>query len=293
MKFPLNKWEELPLSRRNTLQIFITNDCNLKCMGCFARHVMTKNGEYISLEEYHNAVDDFLQRGGKQINLLGGEPMLHPRLKYFLELNRKNGIKTTIYTNGYMLDKYKASDFEGVTVRVSLYCQEGKLKSLDKLAKTGIAFDANFMVASGTKVEDLLETAYQVEKEHNSKVFFIFSMRELDNPRKEFFDDTENTMPVIQYKELVHNFMTQYEGSLDIHVSKRGVFESSQTLPDTKCRFSNYFIGGKIIQCPYDIVNLKYQDDYKFNHRFCQHNNVCLMSKVIYRRRARMGLSMY
>jgi hypothetical protein len=71
---------------------------------------------------------------------------------------------------------------------------------------------------------------------------------------------------------------------MEIHISKRGVFESTKTLPDTKCRFSNQFIGGKVIQCPYDIVNMKFQTDYNFGTRDCQHNSTCLMSKIILRR---------
>ena len=92
-------------------------------------------------------------------------------------------------------------------------------------------------------------------------------------------------MPVLKYKELIHNFLERYSGNMEIHVSKRGVFESTKTLPDNKCKFANYFIGGKIIQCPYDVVNLKFQNDYEFGKRNCQQNNTCLMSKVIYKRK--------
>ena len=92
-------------------------------------------------------------------------------------------------------------------------------------------------------------------------------------------------MPIIKYKELVHNFLDRYNGSMEIHVSKRGVFESTLSLPKNKCCFANYFVGGKIIQCPYDVVNLKYQGGYEFGERFCRHNNTCLMSKVVYKRR--------
>lgn len=66
MFFPWNKYRELPLERRNTLQIFITNQCNLRCTGCFARNAMGDGTPYISFEEYKNAVYTFLNKGGKQ-----------------------------------------------------------------------------------------------------------------------------------------------------------------------------------------------------------------------------------
>ena len=285
MKFPWNKYEEIPLERRNTLQIFITSRCNLKCKGCFARRVMANHCGDISLEEYKDTVIKFMEKGGKQINILGGEPLLHPELRKILDINRENKIKTTIYTNGYFLKNYSKEDFEGAKLRISLCSQEMQDKQIKKLPITDIPFDANFMISKNTTLSEMLDCANHVEKNYNSKVFFIFSMRELDNPRQEFFDDTENTMSVIEYKELVHKFLEKYEGSMDIHISKRGVFESTKTIPDTKCRFANYFIGGKIIQCPYDVVNLKFQEGYEFNCRDCQQNSTCLMSKIILKRR--------
>lgn len=285
MRFNWEKYEEMTLDRRNTLQIFITNRCNLKCKGCFARKIMESEYDHISLEEYSEAVDAFLAKGGVQINILGGEPFLHPKLKEILEINRKNKIKTTIYTNGYFLGNYSKKDFDGVKLRISICSQDMQVKGVKQIAMTEIPFDANFMVSKETTLQEMLDCAYYVEENFKSKIFFISSFRELDNPRKEFFDDTENVLPLIEYKELVHDFLDAYEGKLDIHISKRGVFESTTTLPDNKCRFANYFIGGKIIQCPYDIANLKFQEGYEFNCRYCQQNNTCLMSKIVLKRR--------
>lgn len=285
MKFPWHKYEELPLSRRNTLQVFITNACNLKCTGCFARKIMADNNKYITLEEYSSAVKTFLEKGGQQINLLGGEPLLHPELKQILKINKDNNIKTTIYTNGYFLDRYSKEELIGAKLRVSIYCEGGKIKNASSLPKTNLPIDANFMVSAQTTLDELLDSSAYIEKNYDCDTFFISSIRELDNSRKEFFDDTAITMPVIQYKELVHKFLDAYNGNMQIHISKRGVFESTKTLPDTTCRFSNYFIGGKIIQCPYDVVNLKFQKDYVFEKRSCEQNNTCLMSKIVLKKK--------
>lgn len=281
MKFPWHKYEEKELERRNTLQIFITNRCNLNCDGCFARNIMGDRKQDMDMREYMEIIIDFMRKGGKQINLLGGEPLLHPLLRDFISVNNNFGLKTTIYTNGYHLGKTSEDIIQGAKLRVSLYCKTGGTKSLDKLPQTNLPYDVCFMVTSTTTKEELLETAYELEKNTLCKVFFISSIRELDNPDKEFFTDTEATMPVIEYKKLVHDFLNEYEGNLRVDVSKRGVFESTKTLPDTKCRFSNKFIGGKVIQCPFDIVNEKFQNDYEFGVRNCQHNSTCLMSKII------------
>lgn len=279
MKFNWNDYSELELKRRNTLQIYITNRCNLKCEDCFAENA-TRDKKDMSLSEYRKIITVLKEKGGNQINVLGGEPFLHPNLLEILEINKVNDLKTTVYTNGTLLNKYTKDDFKNVKLRVSLYKLKGELKSIYNLTETDIPFDANFMVSKSTTVDEVKECADYAEEVYNCKVFFISSLRNLNNPRQEFFDDTNNTMNVLEYKELVHNFLMLYTGDMEIHISKRGVFESTKTIPDNKCRFANCFIDGKIIQCPYDVVNLKYQEDYHFNERFCQHNNTCLMSKI-------------
>lgn len=236
----------------------------------------------LSILEYSRAIDQFISRGGEQVNILGGEPGFYAELPWLIALNKSMGLKTTIYTNGMVLKKFSDIDLQGAKLRVSIYSEKGSVKGAEDLPITTLPIEANYMVSSSTSVEDLLESARYVESVYNCKVFFISSIRELDNLRQEFFDDTVNTMPVIRYKELVHDFLWKYSGGMQIHVSKRGVFESTVTLPDTTCRFANYFKGGKIIQCPFDVVNLRYQDDYNFGVRHCQHNSTCLMSKVIY-----------
>ncbi len=285
MRFPWHKYSEIPSKRRNTLQVFITDSCNLKCSGCFAKSAIERNNPHMGIEEYKNVLSEFLKKGGKQINLLGGEPLLHPNLRRILHLNRERKIKTTIYTNGYFMDRYSKEDFKDVKLRVSLYCEIGNIKSVRNLPKTDIPIEACFMVSRKTSLEEMCKTAEHMEKNYDCRAFFISSIRELDNPRKEFFDDTEITMNLLNYKELVHEFLKMYNGKMEIHVSKRGVFESTTTPAENKCRFANYLIGGKIIQCPYDVVNLKFQKDYEFEKRYCQQNNSCLMSKIILKKK--------
>lgn len=285
MFFPWHKYEEIPSRRRNTLQVFITNRCNLECKGCFARFAMEENNSDITLKEYEDALLNFLYKGGVQVNLLGGEPLLHPNLREILDMNRNHGIKTTVYTNGQFLNDYAKKDFEKIKLRVSLYCKSENVKSIEALPKTDFPIETCYMVSKNSSLKELLACADSIEKGYNCNVFFISSIRELDNPRKEFFDDTSMTMNLLKYKELVHGFLQAYNGNMEIHISKRGVFESTKTLAENKCCFANYFIGRKIIQCPYDVVNLRFQKDYQFGRRNCQQNNTCLMSKIILKRK--------
>jgi len=288
MRFPWSVYDELPVSKRNTAQIFITSQCNLNCAGCFAKNVsLLGSSEHMDFEEYQSCVTHAVQKGAQQINLLGGEPYLHPLLSEMLRFNRMLELKTTVYTNGTMLDTLSKTDLYGAKLRVSIYKfghgTKGALHLLDR-DPGDIEFDANFMVGASTTVEELLETAKLGENSTCCSVFFISSIRECDNDR-DFFEDTELTMSVIQYKELVHQFLHEYNGQMEIHISKRGVFESTKSIPHNRCKFVNYSPGNRIIQCPYDVSNLRFQEEYDFNQRYCRQNNTCLMSKIVVQRR--------
>jgi len=279
MRFPWHKYIEIPTGRRNTLQIFITNFCNLNCSGCFARKIMGDKNQHISIDEYTCVINKFLEKGGRQINLLGGEPLLHPNLLDIFEVNRKNKIKTTVYSNGNFVSNFNTDDFYDIKLRISVNSFDRE-KPVLKLLKSDIPFDVCFMVSKKTTVDELLKTISYLEDNFNLDSFFISSIRELDNFHKEFFHDTGLTMNLLKYKEIIHDFLYKYNGNKKIHISKRGVFESTQSVAENTCRFANHFIGGKIIQCPYDIINCNIQNDYSFQTRYCQHNNTCLMSKI-------------
>jgi organic radical activating enzyme len=288
MKFPWDKYEEVPINVRNTIQVFVTNQCNLKCPGCFARKEM-KDSQHIALEEFETAISTAMDKGAEQVNLLGGEPLIHPNFEALVDCARYYGMKVTTYTNGSLLHTVPYNVFRKTKFRVSIYGLFGNKGisgfNFPESLKVRGRFDSNFMVGKNTTLDELIKVANISEKDYNCETFFISSIRELDNPRQEFFDDTDLTMPVLQYKELVHNFLNEYEGNMKIHISKRGVFESTKSLPHNQCKFVNYFIGGNIIQCPYDVVNKKYQKDYEFDTRNCQQNNTCLMSKIIVKRK--------
>ena len=97
MKFPWNKYEEFNVNKRSTLQIFITNDCNLRCDGCFVRNIMGDSKSHMSMEEYKRAVDTACLKGVERITLIGGEPLKHPQIREMMLYNQTKNLKTTIF----------------------------------------------------------------------------------------------------------------------------------------------------------------------------------------------------
>lgn len=88
----------------------ITERCNLNCKYCFANEFVNKrNSTDINLEQLETILDFILGDGTeKQIGLIGGEPLCHPKFDKILDVIIKDVRveKIIIYTNGILIDRY-------------------------------------------------------------------------------------------------------------------------------------------------------------------------------------------
>ena len=90
---------------RHILQWHITHRCNLRCRHCYQDNYsceMSREKLFSSLERYER----FLQaeRLSAQINLTGGEPLLHPDFFLLAEEIRRHGHRLAVLTNGTTVD---------------------------------------------------------------------------------------------------------------------------------------------------------------------------------------------
>jgi MoaA/NifB/PqqE/SkfB family radical SAM enzyme len=92
------------------LDIFIAHHCNLNCKGCtsFSPLVEEHFYDYSQLEKHLNHL--FAIGAGHdrlELNLLGGEPLLHPKLNEIMSMTRKifPNAKIRLITNGILLPK--------------------------------------------------------------------------------------------------------------------------------------------------------------------------------------------
>lgn len=86
----------------NSININITDRCNLKCPYCFYAENLNNHliESPLSLKGVETLLSFFEKIGVKKINLTGGEPTLSPKnLLLLLELSKKNGFETSMITN--------------------------------------------------------------------------------------------------------------------------------------------------------------------------------------------------
>lgn len=121
------------------ISIELTHSCPLKCAHCFLN---AGNGEFINDDLMKRIISEISILGTKQIQLTGGEPLLHPHFfDYFSELYRQDR-EIQIFTSGYILND---------SIKEQLYKFKNKKNILFQISVDGLeAFHDEFRGIKGS-----------------------------------------------------------------------------------------------------------------------------------------------
>jgi len=105
-----------------TAMIDVCDFCQIQCPVCYAD---TKGKTYLSKEEFSSYLDRVMKAEGgcRMVQLLGGEPTLHPHLLDLINIAEAKGVEViVINTNGLVLSESEnlARDLSGRKVMVNL-----------------------------------------------------------------------------------------------------------------------------------------------------------------------------
>jgi hypothetical protein len=274
-----DRWRELPTKPVNTLQVFVTNRCNLRCRGCFYAHALNRTemglAAYVDhLEQYASQVD--------KVILLGGEPLLHDGLGSLLAENARRGLRTTIYTNGRNLDRLAGLPRDGVELRIGVYGAASSEKPLAKVGDTDWPVKVVYMLRHDN-VDELTEVAAQAEDRFDCRGLYVSSIRDIA-VTGDYWRDTPETISPREFAAIAQHFVEHYDGGLPrLDLATRGVLvTATQNFRGTRhCRFGNVFPdGGKII-CPFDISRRLMSPELSFGERPCTKHDRCLLQKIV------------
>jgi len=87
----------------------ITTKCNLKCKHCYSDSVEQAAPDELSTEEAFHLVDDLSRWGIGLLIIDGGEPLCRDDLLNIVKYASSKGIRTTIGSNGTLIDKTMAT----------------------------------------------------------------------------------------------------------------------------------------------------------------------------------------
>lgn len=82
------------------IEVHTSTKCNFDCVYCYA------SKEDAHLVDWKRIIIQAAKLKVKQINFLGGEPLLDEHIETYLDMCEKYGMKTMIFTNGVLLDKH-------------------------------------------------------------------------------------------------------------------------------------------------------------------------------------------
>ena len=126
----------------NTLQLFITNKCNMRCKACFYSHNL--GTDEMNLEQYKHIIAQYIHLIDRVV-LLGGEPTMHPNIEDMIKYNDMLGLKTTIYSNGINLDKLQDINLRNAKIRIGVYGATKSEKPLFKIPNKNIPITIVYM----------------------------------------------------------------------------------------------------------------------------------------------------
>ena len=139
----------------------VTTHCQYRCPGCYMVRRNHLNHGAMSLEQAVRVLDlclDYIGRELETMDILGGEPLLWPHLKEYIEVLLNKGIQPWIFTNMAPATPELASWLWDRQVHVS-----GKL-NVDPCDKSQHALQAEMiLVEIKTAIETEPETNYLID----------------------------------------------------------------------------------------------------------------------------------
>lgn len=100
-----------PKTPYETLELFISADCNVNCTFCYRRDRDYGDQRILGTDEFLAIVNEFADCGGKQMDVSGGlEPLLSPAVGDVFRTGIARGLRVNLYTIGNALHNPKLAE---------------------------------------------------------------------------------------------------------------------------------------------------------------------------------------
>ncbi|MFC9591560.1 radical SAM protein [Streptomyces sp. NPDC056944] len=115
-----------PLAGIQSLELEITGKCQLTCTHCLSDSSPQASHGMMSRADWIDVITDAAALGVRSIQLIGGEPTVHPNWREFAELGLSLGMKVEIFSNLYTVHQSWWDLFtrNGVSLGTSYYSDD-------------------------------------------------------------------------------------------------------------------------------------------------------------------------
>lgn len=114
----------------------ITENCNLKCKGCYAICRNSNQSQSVSPENFSTAISNLSKHGIRIIMIAGGEPFTCNWLTEAMKMFRDTLF--VVFTNGVFIDSLKAREFKKSGNIIPVLSIEGGMKHTDERRGAGM-----------------------------------------------------------------------------------------------------------------------------------------------------------
>lgn len=209
-----------------SLLLFVTSDCNLRCENCFSQY-MYKN-QFMSMEQIKKIID--ANKRFDKIDLMGGEPLVHPDINEIIKMLHSMGKKVSLYTNGLMLN-YIKSDAMPLRACISFYDIESNLPSRKPITRIKSMID-NFLNSAYNKIKLIL----LLDKNNYTNAVSILNYIDENFPmietltiglmryENDYWNDTcGGVLSFNYYAQTINKLLNEYMGRLNLDIFTKGV----------------------------------------------------------------------
>ncbi len=117
--------------------IEITQQCNFKCVFCYEEsscHIE----KFMNMEDFYKVIDFLMDRNIKEIQFIGGEPMIHPKLKEMIEycLSKNFFEFIEVYTNASFITQDWCDFFKKNNIKVAVSFHSYIPEEFEKITQT-------------------------------------------------------------------------------------------------------------------------------------------------------------
>lgn len=230
-----NDYDKINEYKLTTLQVEVTPRCNERCLHCYIPNLQKDKGAYIDVSLFEALISQFIDLGGKEITITGGEPFLHPQIFHLFEICKDSDLRINIFSNLNLLNENKIKHLSSLpigTIQTSLYSLtptlhdnitqipgslDRTLLTIDELANEGLQIQIACPLMQSTL--DGIEKIFIFAREKH------FSLRL--NPLLTAKTDYDNRF-VLSQRLNTKQITTLYEKLMEIDsdFAKRSVFET-------------------------------------------------------------------
>jgi radical SAM protein with 4Fe4S-binding SPASM domain len=119
-----------------SLQIDITNKCNLTCVHCL-RDAGKPSENELDTPEWLKVIDDFSSLFKTDVTISGGEPLVHPGFFNIIKKAKEKGLGVTLFTNGVLINEEYAKKLQGYVKRIQVSLDGATEEVNDKIRGRG------------------------------------------------------------------------------------------------------------------------------------------------------------